>query len=205
MSDIQVRGNCQICGRVHAYNRGFVAAHGYTIQHGWFEGVCAGQNFKPMQLDRSETDKCCASIRFQCVALVAKAVAVEAGEFDPPAIKSTIPGREPTPFRLAAPWQQQEVIKSFAWSLRRRAEIGESVARDLEGLATRVHGTPLVEVKREKAADPIRIGERRQSGHMVLVCTRVDGPRVYWKATGPNGRSVTGWTGSGAWRRHPFE
>jgi hypothetical protein len=51
------------------------------------------------------------------------------------------------------------------------------------------------------AAAAIKVGERRSNGYMTLVCTEVAGARIHWKADGPNGRAVKGWTGSSAWRR----
>lgn len=47
--DIQHRGNCQVCGRLHAVVKGKVAKHGYTVKDGWFEGACNGQFYAPMQ------------------------------------------------------------------------------------------------------------------------------------------------------------
>lgn len=53
----QNRGICQICGREQAVrDKGNITHHGYTIKFGWFQGTCPGQQHKPLQFDKSETE-----------------------------------------------------------------------------------------------------------------------------------------------------
>ena len=51
-------GTCQLCGRNHAVNNatGLLAKHGYTVDWGFFHGVCEGANHLPLQKDRSLLD-----------------------------------------------------------------------------------------------------------------------------------------------------
>lgn len=50
-SNIQIRGNCQICGRDHAFIGAKMAQHGYTVEYGFFNGVCDGHKYLPVQKD----------------------------------------------------------------------------------------------------------------------------------------------------------
>lgn len=54
------RGTCQACGRVHAVDNvsGLVAKHGYTVDYGYFNGVCTGgEGFKPAEHDVKLTNR----------------------------------------------------------------------------------------------------------------------------------------------------
>jgi len=44
-------GSCQICGRKHKIDvkTGRIAAHGYTLEHGWQNGVCIGSHNLPYE------------------------------------------------------------------------------------------------------------------------------------------------------------
>jgi hypothetical protein len=42
-------GTCQACGRQHAFYNGSVAKHGYTVEHGFFNGVCWGAEKAPAE------------------------------------------------------------------------------------------------------------------------------------------------------------
>ena len=37
--EIQIRGNCQCCGKEQAVVGGLMSKHGYTVENGWFSGV----------------------------------------------------------------------------------------------------------------------------------------------------------------------
>ena len=53
------KGHCQVCGRIQAvdvnYNR--IAKHGYTVDFGFFDGVCDGADELPLEVDKSITEK----------------------------------------------------------------------------------------------------------------------------------------------------
>lgn len=50
------RGTCQACGRAQAHYKGFIAKHGYTVQWGYFHGVCRGAEALPLEQDKSITE-----------------------------------------------------------------------------------------------------------------------------------------------------
>ena len=49
------RGHCQACGRVQAVDtaNNLLAKHGYTVDFGYFDGVCTGSDKKPLEVDKS--------------------------------------------------------------------------------------------------------------------------------------------------------
>lgn len=204
----QQRGHCQLCGANHAVTRGFVAAHGYTVKNGYFQGVCQGHQHAALETDRSYTDKVVASARADAVELRERAAKFAAGTIHPAQIKTSrsefVDGKR-VPVMVAwadAPaFMQAEALKSAAFNAGRRAELAEEFAADLEKLANAVHGQPLQVVTVAAAAASIQAGERRVNENgTVLVAKYQDGARVYWVRVTPNGKSLTGWTGSRAWR-----
>ena len=49
-------GTCQVCGRAQKLGGGVLSLHGYTTDHGWFEGTCSGSIRLPFELDKSLID-----------------------------------------------------------------------------------------------------------------------------------------------------
>ena len=58
MSKHTHRGHCQVCGNAQAVNKetGMLAKHGYTVEHGFFEGECPGSHNLPIEHDHTMTD-----------------------------------------------------------------------------------------------------------------------------------------------------
>ena len=58
MSKHTHRGTCQVCGSQQAVDNktGMLAKHGYTVEHGFFEGECPGSHNLPLESDRTMTD-----------------------------------------------------------------------------------------------------------------------------------------------------
>ena len=46
-------GTCQVCGRNQKAPNGLVAKHGYTVDGGFFNGVCFGSDELPFEQDRT--------------------------------------------------------------------------------------------------------------------------------------------------------
>ena len=90
---IQTRGICQCCGREQAIVNGRMAKHGYTVECGWFSGVCSGKNFVPMQVSRDHTDKLVAQVTKEVGDMISKANRIESGEVKPTTITRNINGR----------------------------------------------------------------------------------------------------------------
>lgn len=206
-SDMQIRGHCQICGALQAASAGTVAKHGYTVDHGYFNGVCHGHNYLPIEKDRNMSDKVCADILADITKLAARAGRLEAGTEDPEFVirhKFNITTRKndriEIPFASAPSYDQEGARKSLIWSLLQTVRSGQDHIDMLTKLCAQFHGQPLVVFLKPKAADPIKSGEKRQGPKSVYIAKYQDGHRVYFKTeTGFNG-----WLGSKAWRMLPM-
>jgi hypothetical protein len=191
-----------------------MSKHGYTVEHGWFSGVCSGQKFAPMQKDRSTTDKIVSDIRAQVVELRARVAGLTEGSIKP---ETALSGKshledcrigrktvyESVPFDQAPKQYQEKAVKEAIFLADSKARAGESIARDLETLATLVHGQPLQEVTAPEAAKPILKGEKRRYAPdtRVLTASYQEGARVYYTYDRDNGTKGSSWVGSSAWRR----
>ena len=56
-------GHCQCCGRLQALPNGTLSKHGYTVDWGYFNGVCAGENNAPLETSRELLDTIVTSLR----------------------------------------------------------------------------------------------------------------------------------------------
>lgn len=205
----QQRGNCQLCGAQHAVTRGFIAAHGYTVKNGYFRGVCQGHQHAALQMDRTFADNVVASARADAVELRERAANYTAGKIHPtqcPTGRSTqVEGPRVAvvvAWADAPEYLRAETLRAAIFQATRRAEMADAFANELETLANRVHGQALEVVTVAAAAAPIQAGERRVNENgTVLVAKYQSGARVYWVRVNPaTGKSLTGWTGSRAWR-----
>lgn len=196
----QLRGNCQCCGREQAVlaSSGTMAKHGYTVKGGWFQGVCSGHNYRPMQEDVSVTRDIVATVRADVAKLLEHAADLKAGRAHPPTCKTShAPGAQPVAFADAAPWQQRDAITAAIYETESRARAGEHFANDLEALASAMHGQPLREEKVSAGPVPILAGERRISTKRgVLTATSVVGAWVSWR----DERGLKSRMSSRAWR-----
>lgn len=210
MKSTKTLGHCQCCGRQQAVQGGLMSKHGYTVEHGWFQGVCSGNRYKPMEHDRSETDSIVEDIRKEIPVLLEKAAAVEAGLVFPKSITRRsydFTTRKSlsveVAYEEATVREQQDACKSLAWDLKRRAAMGESFANQLEAIANKVHGQALQEVEK-KVKQIINVGDVKISSTtgLTYTVTKVVGPRVYWKTIRPlDGKEINSWMGSQAWRK----
>jgi hypothetical protein len=215
-SKIQLRGNCQCCGRDQAVMNGHMSQHGYTVEDGWFNGVCHGNRFAPMQVDRRETDRLCVLITEQCIELQFKLDALNMGITFPAEAASgyRIPdparrGRytaEMVAFRKAPASQQESAIRVAQHNSGMRISAGRDFVKQLQTVADSVHGTELREVAAAEAPARIEIGETRKyvnsaGKEYLLTVTNVRGARVYHACTHNGQKTGTSWTGTQAWRK----
>jgi len=200
-STIQIRGNCQCCGHQQAVVSGTMSKHGYTVEHGWFSGVCSGRNYAPLQVSRERTDSIVAQVRAEVPELIAQADKVKAGEITPATIKIRKGGEKmEVAYADATPWQQSQARDSMEWNLRNRARAGEQFADSMEELANKIHGTALIEVAKKEAPAFIMNGDKKTDKGMTYTCTSVQGARVYYKLQ-KGDQVFKGWIGSQAWRK----
>lgn len=50
-------GTCQVCGRLQKLPAGILSSHGYTVDWGYFSGVCFGAREKPLETSRAVLDE----------------------------------------------------------------------------------------------------------------------------------------------------
>lgn len=205
----QLRGHCQCCGRQQAVPNGRMSKHGYEVKNGWFNGICSGEQYAPIEKDRSHADETIRIVRADCVKLLEKAAALRAGTITPAQAKSgrriKIEGAtgypwedEMVPFAEAPAHLQQQAVDAAAWNAEGRARQGENFADALERIANDYHGKDLLVVAPPAAPEPITISQKRRTaaGRVVTVID-VRGGRVYWK----DERGLKGWTGTQAFRK----
>lgn len=206
---IQIRGNCPCCGRDQAVvSSGLMSKHGYTVDNGWFNGVCGGDRHAPMQVQREVTDTLVASVRLQVASLLAHVEKLKAGTTNPAechAGSERVNGKwQPKliAWADANDYQRKEAVKDSICADESRARMGAAFATEIENLVNAVHGKPLREVEVNDGPAPILSGEQRVSkGGAILTATRSERGRVYFKSDGPTYRGL--WIGTQTWRGLP--
>jgi hypothetical protein len=208
--DIQIRGNCQCCGKEQAVVGGLMSKHGYTVENGWFNGVCEGNLHRPMQVSRVETDNIVASIRKQIPELLAKSAQYESGEATPdfvvrrsynPVLRKSIETK--IPYAEAPKHEQDSARKQIAWALKSRADMGKTFSDQLEAIANKVHGLPLIEAAKKEVVQ-ICVGDKKKSQEtgLTYTCFKVEGARIWWtSARVSDGKVMKSWMGSQSWRK----
>ena len=203
----QTRGHCQMCGRQQAV-RGGISAHGYTVANGWFQGVCNGHRYAPLEKNRATTDRMIADIRAEAVALRIKADETLAGKQDPVEYKTGrmqfVAGKRipvMAPFAEAPEYKQQDIRKHEAYLMAYRAKAGEDFAKFMSALADKVHGTELQVVVKPQPAERIQSGDKRVNAKgTVLTAKHQDGQRLYYTFTRDSGAVLTTWMSPRSWR-----
>ena len=196
-SKTQSRGHCQCCGREQAVQRGAIAAHGYTIQNGWCEGVCPGHDYAPIEESRVQADEKVAFVRETVAKLRAKAERALSGGCDPETYKSGYHYvQEPkwacvvefSPFAAASEPKKADIREGISRNLIGKARAGEQFADFIEGVVAEFHGKPLVVVVKSEPAPRIYSGEKRigKKG-AVLVIFRIEGRRIWYRREGQSG------------------
>jgi hypothetical protein len=203
----QIRGHCQMCGRQQAV-RGGIAAHGYTVANGWFQGVCQGHRHVPLEKSRAATDNMIADIIEQAAALRIKADETLAGKHDPVEYdtgrRTNVNGKYVPVLELfaeASEYRQQDIRTRLAWNMTMRAKAGEDFAQYMGALADKVHGAELAVVAKPVPAERIQAGDKRlNSNGTVLTAKYQDGQRVYYTFTRESGAVLTSWISPRSWR-----
>jgi len=195
---IQLRGNCPCCGREHAVVNGTMSKHGYTVDNGWFEGVCSGQQFAPMQQQREVTDRIIEQVRLDVVKLNKEAEEYETGVRIPEQCNASKGRVERLVAWDDAPeWLQADTVKRLVCSKQSRARAGTSYAQVMEDLLNSVHGQPLREVTPTPPPVQIMYGEVRDSNRGPLTVVSIQGARIHWV----DSKGFKGYKSSVAWRQ----
>ena len=199
--DKQIRGNCQCCGRQQAVVSHAMSKHGYTVENGWFQGVCSGDRHEPMQVSRTTTDKIIENISAEVGALLVQADQVLAGKLNPTkVIRGQFKKAYEIDFGDATAHEQAHAVQCLNWNLRQRAKAGADFAKFLQDIADAVCGTALIEVERKEAPAKVNSGDQKSVGDKTYTCRYVDGARVHYRMARGE-QTFKGWIGIQAWRK----
>ena len=203
----QTRGHCQRCGNQQAVRHG-ISAHGYTVANGWFQGVCQGHRYTPLEKSREATDRMIAEILTESSFMRIKADETLAGKHDPveyDTCRRTFVDGKRVPvmasFADAGEYRQEEIRKQLAWLMTSRAKAGEDFAKYMSALADKVHGTELAVVVKPQPAERIQAGDKRINAKgTVFTAKYQDGQRLYYTFTRESGAVLTSWMSPRSWR-----
>lgn len=215
---IQHRGHCQCCGREQAVRNSSptlsrMAQHGYTVDNGYFQGVCHGHKHGPIEFDRKQADTMVAMVRNDVIRQGRYLAELKAGTATPGTARSgkRIPGPlrgrmqdEMVPFELAPSHHQADAVRSAVWQTEQRIRSGTQWADDMVVLINTFQGKPLRVVTIEPPPAEIVKGEQRRASvgsERVMTAQYVHGARVHWLIIKADGKKFTGWTGIAAWRK----
>jgi len=216
MKNVQFRGHCQCCGKQQAVlSTGRMSKHGYTVDHGWFNGICQGEKYAPMEKDRSVTDKIVSDIRAEVATMEQKAVDIAIGKITPKICGTGRYNREmnerkhmvsveiTVPFAEGDEYHQARAVKQAIYQIESRIRLGKGFSNELEATANLCHLKEFLEVAKKAPAPYIQPGEKRRHGPdtRILTAKYQDGPRVYYTYEGVNGKIVQGWAGTASWRK----
>jgi hypothetical protein len=203
----QIRGHCQRCGNQQAVRHG-ISAHGYTVANGWFQGVCQGHRYAPLEKNRATTDRMVVEVLAESSALRIKADETLAGKHDPveydTGSRKRIEGKGVPVMALfaeASEYKQQDIRTRLAWNMTMRAKSGEDFAKYMSALADKVHGTELAVVVKPQPAERIQAGDKRINAKgTVFTAKYQDGQRLYYTFTRESGAVLTTWMSPRSWR-----
>jgi hypothetical protein len=163
------RGHCQACGSVQVVlaDIQWIAQHGYRVAgFGYFQGVCPGSRYRPLELERAHTDSIVAMMRRDADKADERARQLRNGERRPMTVRALDARGNPLYTKNAdgkrvnqmKTWQEAssperdaqvmyEIVNAQGFACNARAQ-----ATDLALLATRVHGTALINRDAEELA-----------------------------------------------------
>jgi hypothetical protein len=163
------RGHCQACGSVQVVRADiqWIAQHGYRVAgFGYFQGVCPGSRYKPLELERMLTDQIITSMRSDADKADERAQKLCNGERRPMTVRALDARGNPL-YTKNADGKRVQQMKTWqeASSPERDAQVMYEIANaqgfacnaraqatDLALLATRVHGTALINRDAEELA-----------------------------------------------------
>ena len=172
-SRIQLRGNCPCCGNDQAVVKGVMSKHGYTVDNGWFNGVCSGDVHEPIQVSRVHADRVIESVRLSVARIEDELTSVEAGKVVPKTISLGYgKGRHEIAFADADQFQQKNAVDTLKRGLKYKASQGTFFADHLARVVEKNHGQPLREIKLEEVG--VRVGSVVKVRGAVVTVTKIE-------------------------------
>lgn len=148
-------GTCQICGRHQAFAKYVIAKHGYTVEHGYFQGTCPGSGHQPLEFDRTFADEVAASLRRDAAMQAIKVARINAGKLFPEQAKNgeqeqyermTSFGPRKSwravmvPYAQAPNHHQRDAVNECRFNCERQRDLAASTAKGIVMNADRITG-----------------------------------------------------------------
>jgi hypothetical protein len=150
-----------------------MSKHGYTVDNGWFNGVCSGHNYEPIQVSRVQADRVVESVRQSIVQIEAELAAVEEGSVIPKTIVSGYgKTRSEIPFAQGTQMQRENALIVLKYDLAYKIRAGKDFANYLTKVADNNHGKPLSEVKLDEVG--ITVGSSVKVQGSVVTVTKIE-------------------------------
>jgi len=164
MSKHTHRAHCQVCGAQQAVNNetGMLAKHGYTVEHGFFEGECPGSHNLPIEVDHTMTDNIIDDLSRQAdrieaqIAVGIKMVTyryevIEGGQRVKKMTKLTEDNIESVFAELgkiyySRSWEEQ--VERYEWTLKRQVTFLRGHCDMMTDMIAKRHGADMIPVER---------------------------------------------------------
>jgi hypothetical protein len=190
------RGTCQVCGRTQAamIKQGYVskslgnfelvsynvlAKHGYTVDWGFFHGVCMGSENKPLEHDKTLTERIIKELREDVAPRADKRAAdLESGAVEPKWYRREHTFGKTTKVAVKrdelSDYDAKQQIAAAIYTAQSEARGARAHADMLEKLMESRFGQPLIPVERE-ARKELAVGSRVQiGGKKGIICEVVE-------------------------------
>lgn len=178
------RGHCQLCASVQAIDMrtGVIAKHGYTVEHGYFQGECPGSGLLSLHTERSKCDAEIKRSRETAASCRETAAKYKAGTLFPAYAWNGEYHDEPDPrrpgktrkaetmvdFGVAPKYYQEQRVRECIYAVEARAQQCERYADTMTKWAAEIfdgkvpaYRVEQLEPKGWKIGDTIRIGGRK--------------------------------------------
>jgi hypothetical protein len=167
MSKHTHRGHCQVCGAQQAVNNetGMLAKHGYTVEHGFFEGECPGSHNLPLEVERTMTDNIIDDLTRQAdriqrqidnvIIVVPFHYEVKTGPYSKEkrmvnimedTLESTFADLGKRVYHVKGQWD--DMVEQYRWKLKSQVRFLRAHCEMMTGLIEKRHGADLVTVER---------------------------------------------------------
>lgn len=167
------RGTCQACGRAQANFKGFIAKHGYTVDWGYFNGVCGGAERLPLEQDKTYALHIIDVMRNEVApANDQRAADLRSGAVEPDWFKRVlnVPHVYGAGKYSDVPCTRAEIadnvaeqqVRNAAYECERHAANARSHANSLEKLIAARHGQPLMPIS---TRTELAVGDRVNRGN----------------------------------------
>jgi hypothetical protein len=181
----EFRGHCPICGRIHRLPGGRLAKHGYSVDYGYFSGVCRGAGLAPLEEDRAPLDAVVKALVEFGRGEAKRASDLRAGLVEPAwYVERFEKGKfvkDPVAKEALGEYERKRIVDLAAGRAESASRGAAADAKMLLDLAAVAHGAPLIPVPEEELAEEAAKRARGPLVHFAMkgrgrpVCRRFRG------------------------------